>query len=493
MLRLKKSNKVKIILFLFIIIIFINVIINNKNANNRLNLNIKKYIYNYKDNSLGITKEQCSYVNPIQASNGNEQFDESNFIDKEKAISDIEFLFNVTKYSYAGYQYFGGDNTFQNAKESIVNAINEFDKDEITTEEIYKLVSDNMNFIQDGHFQINNISSLENYKYFSNEGIVINKYKKEYYILEDKKKLYIQSINGETNLDKYIKQSINDNGELYYCFGILDKANSLKILKVKLKDEDTIIEKKIELSNINSEKYYSKNNTSYNYKEVNNTPIITMRRMYNQDSNDNSEKLFSESAKLIKDKPVAIIDLRGNEGGQDICGLKWFKNFIGEAPCIEKSSIQLCSRINNYVTKKAIKNVDYTSLSNEFKLEYKKELDRANKDTNQWYISRTEEKHHKNSTKVFVIIDNNVASSGEDFISFLKTLDNVVLVGTNTNGAGLSCIYSNITLPNTKINIKFGNTLSFTKDFAEGKGFEPDIWIQGGDPLDRILKFIYNE
>ena len=47
-----------------------------------------------------------------------------------------------------------------------------------------------MNFIQDGHFQINNISSLENYKYFSNEGIVINKYKKEYYILEDKKKLY---------------------------------------------------------------------------------------------------------------------------------------------------------------------------------------------------------------------------------------------------------------------------------------------------------------
>ena len=128
MLRLKKSNKVKIILFLFIIIIFINVIINNKNANNRLNINIKKYIYNYKDNSLGITKEQCSYVNPIQASNGNEQFDGSNFIDKEKALSDIEFLFNVTKYSYAGYQYFGGDNTFQNEKESIVNAINEFDK-----------------------------------------------------------------------------------------------------------------------------------------------------------------------------------------------------------------------------------------------------------------------------------------------------------------------------------------------------------------------------
>jgi len=184
--------------------------------------------------------------------------------------------------------------------------------------------------------------------------------------------------------------------------------------------------------------------------------------MYDIDSEDNSIELFSKSALTLKDEPVIILDIRGNYGGQDIGALTWFENFTGEELQIENQSIQLCSLINNYVTKQAMKNVNYETLPIALKEEYNKEVERANNNINKWYSSKTEEKFHNNDTKIFVLIDDDVASSGECFISYLKTLENVVVVGTNTSGVFLSNLYTISQLPNSHININFGNTITFT-------------------------------
>ncbi|GAA0688688.1 MULTISPECIES: S41 family peptidase [Clostridium] len=137
-----------------------------------------------------------------------------------------------------------------------------------------------------------------------------------------------------------------------------------------------------------------------------------------------------------------------------------------------------------------LKNIDYDKLTTELKDEYNKELKRSNSNSNKWYISKTEEKRHKNDTKIFVIVDDKVASTGEEFISYLKTLENIVVVGTNTSGSLLSNIYIRSQLPNSHINISFGNIITANKDFEEGKGFQPDVWIGNGDSLDRVLKLI---
>ncbi|SUY45392.1 Peptidase family S41 [Clostridium putrefaciens] len=88
------------------------------------------------------------------------------------------------------------------------------------------------------------------------------------------------------------------------------------------------------------------------------------------------------------------------------------------------------------------------------------------------------------------LIDNKVASSGESFINYLKTLENVILVGTNTSGAYISNVYTKSQLPSSHIKINFGNTITLNKYCEEGKGFQPDIWIDNEDSLDRVLKLI---
>lgn len=42
-------------------------------------------------------------------------------------------------------------------------------------------------------------------------------------------------------------------------------------------------------------------------------------------------------------------------------------------------------------------------------------------------------------------------------------------------------------LPNSEIEISYGDQLTFTNNCIEGTGFQPDIWIGGQDALERTL------
>ena len=467
-------------------------IVNSKiNDNASKNVSLSEYMYDYKHEELGISEKELSYITTASDSTSFSDGNDLITLNKSDAISDIEFLFNLFKYSYAGYSYFGGDDIFRRAQKSIVESINMYPGETIDSNKLEMLIIKNTEFIQDGHFQINCKSPLKKYTYYSNEDICVKKSRNEYYINEKGEKWYINTINDSYDFDDYLKLSINPEGELCYYLGKLDNTNNSIKIKLNLKSKNNQIEKFVRLKKCDSASSYSYNDKySYEHDEEKGIPIVTMRRMHDFDSKDKSIELFSKSAIELKNKPAIILDIRGNYGGQSIGALNWFKNFIGEMPQIESESIQLCSLINNYITQMAIKNIDYDKLTTELKDEYNKELKRSNSNSNKWYISKTEEKRHKNDTKIFVIVDDKVASTGEEFISYLKTLENIVVVGTNTSGSLLSNIYIRSQLPNSHINISFGNIITANKDFEEGKGFQPDVWIGNGDSLDRVLKLI---
>lgn len=465
--------------------------VNNKSDDNTNEaMDLSRYMYDYKEDELGISESELSYINTYLNIGEISQYNELAELDKEDAMEDINFLFNLFKYSYAGYSYFGGDDTFEKAKENIIKSIDDYPKEKITSKELEKIIINNTDFIQDGHFGINNKSSLKKYYYYSNEDISFNKSTEEYYINKDDEKWYIKTINDSDNFEDYLKLSINSEGDLCYHIGILDNLDNPHKINVTLEVRGEEIDTYVELRKNTLEERNSDNNIGYEYTEKMGIPILTIPRMYNANLEDKSIDLFSKSALTLKEKPVIILDIRGNHGGQDIGPLNWFKNFTGEMPQTESESIQLYSLINNYISKLAIKNINYETLSTELKEEYKKEVERANINVNKWCISKTKEKRHENDTKIFVLIDDKVASSAESFIEYLKTLENVILVGTNTSGILLSNAYTTIQLPNSHINISLGNIITAKKGFTEGKGFEPDIWINSGDPLDKVLKLI---
>lgn len=77
-------------------------------------------------------------------------------------------------------------------------------------------------------------------------------------------------------------------------------------------------------------------------------------------------------------------------------------------------------------------------------------------------------------------------------MSALRNKDNVIFVGTNSNGSLMNDDGVKIVLPNSKINIQCGSVLRFDYDetvFSEETGFRPDIWV-GTDSLEHTLNLI---
>ncbi len=476
----------------------------NKNAEID-QIDLSQYTFDENDKyNLGISEDQLKYLNfrySITPS-GEIKYMETNIntetieLTKEEAISDVNFLFNALKYSYAGYIYFGGDEVWSNAKNKIIDSINSYE-DKITSKDLEKIIFNNLNFIQDGHFSINFNSPLQKSNFYYSEEFEIKEDKQGYYINLSNNKWYIKSINNDSNVKDYIKLSLNKNGELCNYIGILNKANYFGRIKVVLSssNEEQIIYVKLTRSNSIS---HSNQTTGYSYEEINGIPIFTMKRMYNVDSNDNSVELFVESANKAKNEDVVIIDIRGNIGGNDFGVNEWFENFTGKTPNKTATFISLTSLINNTLIKRAFgentttentqDNISESILSQRNNL-----LQLTNSNENKWYIEKLENKDDsliKSNTKVFVLIDNNTASSGETFVRILKDIENVIFVGTNTSGVKISDATNECILPNSKITIIYGSNLRLYNDIVEGVGFEPDIWINSIDSLNRVLKFI---
>ena len=476
----------------------------NKNAEID-QIDLSQYIFDENDKyNLGISEDQLNYLNfrySITPS-GEIKYRETNIntetieLTKEEAISDVNFLFNALKYSYSGYIYFGGDEIWSNTKNKIIDYINSYE-DKITSKDLEQILFDNLSFVQDGHFSINFNSTLQKSNFYYSKEFEIKEDNQEYYINYLNDKWYIKSINNDSNVKDYIKLSLNKNGELCNYIGFLSKEIYFGRIKVVLNSANEEQNIYVKLTKSNGISHLDQI-TGYDYEEISGIPIFTMRRMYNVDSNDNSVELFAESANEAKNEDVIIIDIRGNIGGNDFGINEWFKNFTGKTPNKTSTLISLTSLLNNTLIKRAFGENTTTkntqdSISESTLSQRSNLLELANCNENKWYIEKLENKDDsliKNNTKVFVLIDNHTASSGETFVRLLKNIENVIFVGTNTSGLGISDATNECILPNSKITVIYGSNLRLYNDFTEGIGFESDIWINSNDSLDRILKFI---
>lgn len=98
-----------------------------------------------------------------------------------------------------------------------------------------------------------------------------------------------------------------------------------------------------------------------------------------------------------------------------------------------------------------------------------------------------------NENIIFVLIDKGVMSSAEGFVEKLRTLDHVVFVGSNTKGATDTPDQLRMYLPNSGLLVYFGVGLDMSKQsphFMDGVGYEPDLWLDNEDMLERVLNLI---
>ena len=419
----------------------------------------------------------------------------------EEALEDIDCLFRILKYEYGGYVYFGSDEVFDKAKENIVNELNK--TSEIHISELEKIISEKLAFINDGHLRIGDVRINENFieNYYSNEKIVFKEDLKGFYTLVDGNKKYLEAINNDINVKSYMKLSIDESGDIVYYIGMTkEEGPVIEKLSIKYK-EDVSTDDKIDLFRATMTDNYKK--PTFEEMVLSGIPVITLRH-FDDIGDETFMKDFVESGHKYKDEKALVIDLRGNGGGSSMWGEFWFENYTGYpvqrggakilrfGPFHKQfNSLYLHDNHTSYLNKYNMPEL------NEFAEKYYDSIkDVMNDDSLNYQLIKREYQVVDNDSIIFVLIDKRVGSSAEDFVLNLKSMNNVVVVGSNTYGCSDVLSMINLYLPNSRTNVFLGFSLDIKQEkphFFDGVGLEPDIWLANSIMLERVLKLIESE
>lgn len=184
------------------------------------------------------------------------------------------------------------------------------------------------------------------------------------------------------------------------------------------------------------------------------------------------DKITPENAavlgKKLRSSKTIIFDMHHNCGGNSLYSAEFIKNLNDYCEENPYTTIELITSLH----KKSVK-----CDAKEWIVHNKKDIDLQKAEYN---------------GKMIVLTDYYCASSAEETINFTKSLKNVIRVGTNTNGCNCFTNLWVCVLPKTYMAIFLPN-VTFFDMFEEGKGFEPDYWLDTTEPLEEIKNWLKND
>lgn len=188
------------------------------------------------------------------------------------------------------------------------------------------------------------------------------------------------------------------------------------------------------------------------YTHFHGMDMIRCRKFYFDTPAEEQELLhFSRNyGRYQNDKPL-IIDLRDNAGGSDIYIWDFITGLFGAEPDYP------CKFVQNY-----------------------SELFRAYAHVEEQGTSITESDGViiRNRKPVYILINENTASSAESAVAFFKTVENTVTVGTHTAGCFTCGNCMTVYLPHSHIPVYFGTGMVLyekTRNIDAEGGFQADM------------------
>ena len=82
-----------------------------------------------------------------------EEYNPEKILTQEEAIEDVDFLFDMLHDCYGPYESMGGVQVFDAGEEKIKNKLQTYEN--LTAAKLEEILLEQLNFIQDGHFNIN--------------------------------------------------------------------------------------------------------------------------------------------------------------------------------------------------------------------------------------------------------------------------------------------------------------------------------------------------
>lgn len=387
-------------------------------------------------------------------------------VNKEEAKTDIDLYFRTMKSSYAAYYYFGADN-FEKAEKNLISWIDK-QQGEINPGSLCRQLDKELSFIQDAHFSASNTwdNSVSDrfYCYYYSYKNVFTKEGNKYTARINGKKYTFKSFNKK---DVELKKTLLEDGRIVYAPAILCREKQLPNCTMTVTDKAGRSKKiKIEWK---QSKPYSEGalGQDYHYLEKAGVSYVSIRSF---DSKLDSDifRQFEASASKMKNSSLIIFDIRTNTGGNDRYGHKWIENFSGQSPVINAAYARRNSKLSSKIFGEG-------------------------GDFGVYSTSRVPGKTIPNDIPIIVLVDNRCASSGESMLNFLRCLDNVVIIGSNSAGYQLSGNVHSLYLPNTGIQMAVtmgALKFNYSTEPVDYKGYEPDIWCNPKDALDAVFNMV---
>lgn len=419
-------------------------------------------------------------------------------ITKDEAIEDLDMLFWLLRASYGAYGYFGGDEVFNNAKKIIEKEISQ--QDTLKTQEFLLILLENLSFLEDTHFSLNGFTTFfnEKYLYAENDNREFHKDTYGYYIKIDNEKWYL-----EKEKESLLKLTIGESGELVYGLFTLSTKEESKDLpgNITIKCGETSLHYDLTWEIASIGEPFGTDGNVYYYDEIDGIPVASIRAMITRDAENQETLQFIRDAEKIKYKEVAILDLRMNGGGFPGINELWLYQLTDN---IVFPNMEKLTRKDSLPKGKLCENdIGENLLSYEYLLDFYKEYlklrqesdsDLINVDNSDYYtIIKYNPRFIDRDNILFVLVDKNTYSAAESLLLQLKTVGNVIFVGTNSNGCYLTDVLRvPYYLPNSRILISYGKSLHVTNFMYEfdSRGIMPDLYIGSQEALDAVIRCI---
>ena len=390
-------------------------------------------------------------------------------VSRDDALADIDLLFRALHNAYAAYYYFGEDKF--DAAEAEVKAWVQKQKT-VNVEKLGQTINTALQFVQDAHFAIR--PGEENVKqqkaWYSYIGTEQSFFKDDsgYYRMIDGEKWYVDSL---SNKSCEMSPVLRANGSLGYAPTLLchGKAGSSDTITLRNGDGVTRTDKIVWKANESLlDDTWDRSSACYRYLEENGILYLSIRLFDNRRFADTVLPEYAASGSKAKNCKLVIYDLRSNGGGDDRYARTWTQNFTGAKSVEPKVAAgNRGSKLGNAA------GFNWMSVGI-----FDGGVSRGN-----WL---------PNDIPVIVLMDSRCGSSGESALTFAKTMDNVIVIGSNSAGYQLCGNVYDYSLPRTGITACFGVSLSFygSMDNVDYKGYEPDLWCNPKTALQSVLNMV---
>ena len=387
-------------------------------------------------------------------------------LSREQAASDVDLYFRALEGAYGAYYYFG-DAAFDEARAEVMGWLE--GRTSVRADELSLKLAEALDFVRDAHFHVGDSSirdELFRYEYFYCEGQSWARDGDGYYKYIDGVKWHFE---GFTDSRVRMEPALTRAGELGWAPVLFCRPADMSESAVTLKNAagETMSERLVWTE---SEAYSESTRVpDYNLLEENGIVYISERNFDHK-----YEELlngFAADGAKVRDAELIIFDIRSNGGGANNFCREWVENFCGQSPQLtEVWSVRVSKLYNAAMARDGLQTESGTSGF-------------------YYHAGAVTGSQLPNDTPIIVLVDDMCGSSGESMLNFLKAMDNVLVVGSNSAGFQLCGNVRGYSLSNSGVYFDFGTSLqfAFTTDNVDFVGYEPDVWCDPAYALEAAL------